>query len=275
MPRVVSGGLFVCPGSGEHRERVLDDYELIFVRSGELSMVEDGRELTVGRGSALLLWPGRTHRGLAPYPPDLSFYWVHFLVPDAEARACGAGDARPTPSDPVTVPQRVTVTHPEQLVASFDRLLHALASEEDRGLEASLVLSLVLVDLNRAVAAAGDGPSLAHRRSVVRKVDEYVASHLHEPISTRDIARALGYNADYLSRVYHAGAGETITDGIHRRRVAEARLLLTQTTRTVEQIAYASGYSDPGYFRRIFRRYTGSSPKGFRDLYYRARINTV
>ena len=110
---------------------------------------------------------------------------------------------------------------------------------------------------------------------MVRRIDEYIASNLHERISTRDIARGLGYNADYLSRVYHAGAGETITDGIHRRRIAEARLLLTQTTRTVEQIAYASGYSDPGYFRRVFRRYTGWSPKGFRDLYYRAKINTL
>jgi AraC-like DNA-binding protein len=109
---------------------------------------------------------------------------------------------------------------------------------------------------------------------VVRRIDEYIAAHIRRPLSTRDIARALGYNADYLSRVYRAGSGRTLTEGIHARRIADARLALTQTTQTVDQIAYACGYGDPSYFRRMFHRLTGSTPKAFRDMYYRVKINT-
>jgi len=271
LPTIVSGGLFVCPGTGTHRERVLDDFELIFVRQGVLGMVESDRELVVKANTSLLLWPGRVHRGLMPYEPGLSFYWVHFVLPEIDDE----------PSDPsagvVTVPQRVAARRPERLTASFDRLLHALAGDikEPGGrLEATLLLSLILVDLHRSAAGSQPDHASAHRRSVVRRVDEYIASHLHEPLSTRAIAADLGYNPDYLSRVYHAGADETITDGIHRRRVAEARSLLTQTTMTVEEVACECGYADGGYFRRVFKRATGSTPSGFRDMYYRAKINT-
>lgn len=271
LPSVVSAGLFVCPGSGTHRERVIDDFELIYVRTGTLGMVEADRELIVRRHGALLLWPGRTHRGLVAYERDLSFYWVHFVMPHRDERhGVVAADDPPV----VGVPQLSTARSPERMVASFDRLLHSRSDERSGELEAALQLALVLVDLSRSAEADEEGGMSPHRRAVVRRVDEYIAAHLHEPLSTRHIAADLGYNPDYLGRLYHAATGHTLVAGIHRRRVAEARLLLTQTTRTVDEIAYECGYADPGYFRRVFRRTTGSTPSAFRDTYYRAKINT-
>lgn len=43
---------------------------------------------------------------------------------------------------------------------------------------------------------------------------------------------------------------------------------------TIEQIAQWCGYSDPYYFRRIFRRYTETSPSTYRSLFARVRVNT-
>jgi hypothetical protein len=78
-----NAGLFVSRGKGAHVDRVIDSYELIYVRRGALAMQENAREFFLERGQTLLLWPGRRHKGIRPYPPDLSFYWIHFKLPPA------------------------------------------------------------------------------------------------------------------------------------------------------------------------------------------------
>jgi len=40
---------------------------------------------------------------------------------------------------------------------------------------------------------------------------------------------------------------------------------LQNSDMTNENIAYAVGYSDPLYFSRVFKKYTGVSPKVFRE----------
>ena len=54
---------------------------------------------------------------------------------------------------------------------------------------------------------------------------------------------------------YRHARGHTLTQAIHRRQVREALALLRDTALNVDEIAGASGFQDPRYFRRIFSRY--------------------
>jgi len=109
-----NGGLFMSRGVGTHPNRVIDSFELIYVRRGTLSIEEMGHPFTVGPEETLILWPHRAHGGTAPYPPDLKFYWVHFTL-------TGSG---PDTGEPVLeVPQHAHVTRPEQMTNLFRHLL--------------------------------------------------------------------------------------------------------------------------------------------------------
>ena len=50
------------------------------------------------------------------------------------------------------------------------------------------------------------------------------------------------------------------------KRLEIATDMLTSTKMTIEQIAQASGYADPLYFSRIFKKHIGISPKEYRKL---------
>ena len=66
----------------------------------------------------------------------------------------------------------------------------------------------------------------------------------------------------------------SILGAVHLKRIATARVMLrTDGRQNINEIAFACGYSDPGYFRRMFKRITGLSPKKFRSLYSRMHIN--
>jgi hypothetical protein len=82
--RAHNGGLFISRGQGTHPHRVIGSWELIFVREGVLMVEEEEKRFEVGAGESLLLWPGRRHRATGDYPPDLSFYWIHFSFRDGK-----------------------------------------------------------------------------------------------------------------------------------------------------------------------------------------------
>jgi AraC-like DNA-binding protein len=44
---------------------------------------------------------------------------------------------------------------------------------------------------------------------------------------------------------------------------------------TIAQVAYACGFEDSGYFRRLFKKSKGMTPNAFRRLHVRVHVNTA
>jgi AraC-like DNA-binding protein len=256
--RVVSCGLFISSGKGTHPDRVLDSYELIVVRKGTLSIWEDDVRFEVPPGHALLLYPGRRHRGATPFGRNLSFYWIHFVVSRSRLGKRG-----------IQVPQVVRVQRPDCVAELFHRYLD---DQETRLLDptyGSLLLLQMLCEVARKPVEleATRGTVLAGR------AEAYVIHHLAEKLSTARIARALRINPDYLNRMFREVHKMTMTEYIHRRKLLDAAGMLRDTTDAVAEIAAACGYANAGYFRRVFEHYNGVSPVAYRRLMARAYVN--
>jgi AraC-like DNA-binding protein len=83
-------------------------------------------------------------------------------------------------------------------------------------------------------------------------------------LSVQHIAEQLGCSADYLSHLFHAETKERLVHYMQRIRIDGAILALDVGTLTISEIAYASGFSDPAYFARVFKQHKGASPQEFR-----------
>ena len=94
-------------------------------------------------------------------------------------------------------------------------------------------------------------------------VRKYINEHFQNPeISLKWVSENVVYmNPEYLSRLFQRDVGQRFTDYLNTTRVNAARKLMsTYHQSTVAQIAEKVGYSNPGYFFHIFRRYTGMTP---------------
>jgi transcriptional regulator GlxA family with amidase domain len=99
----------------------------------------------------------------------------------------------------------------------------------------------------------------------VSRVRQLVSSRLASPeLSVEWLAEILRCHADYLSHLFRRETGVTLTRYINEQRIFQAREMLEKSALSVKEITVAVGYSDPGYFARVFRQLTMDSPAAYR-----------
>lgn len=99
---------------------------------------------------------------------------------------------------------------------------------------------------------------------LVRRAMAYIHEHYAEPISREDLAHYLGMSSDYLTLCFRNEVGMTFVAYLNRYRVNQAKLLLAESHKNVKEVALAVGFSDSGYFTRVFRRQVGVTPDSYR-----------
>ncbi|WP_224243195.1 GlxA family transcriptional regulator [Hyalangium gracile] len=95
---------------------------------------------------------------------------------------------------------------------------------------------------------------------VIRKIEDFVTSHIERQLTLHEMARATATSPRTLARKVEKALGTTPRHFAQRLRVAQAVHLLETTQHSVEDVAARVGYADPAAFRRIFRRETGETP---------------
>ena len=100
---------------------------------------------------------------------------------------------------------------------------------------------------------------------LVKKAQDYIATHFATEITREEIAAALGVSPSYVSRVFRRYTGMALWDYVNSFRITRARELLEHSDMTVTEVAFAAGFNEPAYFSRMFRKFTGKSPRHFRS----------
>lgn len=255
----LNGGLFISPGYGIHPTRSIESWELIFVRSGTLHMFEEDRQFQVGPGNSLILFPRKTHGGVADYQRDLSFYWVHFCVGTTDSASDQAV---------LSIPQRTSLRNLDRMSELFRFFLAIQQEGHPDPIQASLIIQLMLAEIaiSHRTVEAGTFP-------LVEKALTFIRMHYQRDISAAGIAQSVQCNPDYLGRIFKISTGKTLTEEVNQQRINRACRLLMDTTLHIDEIAVECGFHDPAYFRRVFRRTNGMTPNAYRKLYSKVHVN--
>lgn len=183
--------------------------------------------------------------------------------------------------------------HHQDFLAEFDRM-HPVSDQifvvdRDRlscsGGVSAAHLAAFLVDRHIGRAAArkslsilmidepmqGDQPQpglpleLNARDPLVRRALLAMQQNLQAPLPIARIARDLGVGRRKLERHFNADLGIPPADASIRIRLAQARMLLSRSDRTVTRIAEETGFCDASHLIRVFREAEGITPDMWRQ----------
>lgn len=98
----------------------------------------------------------------------------------------------------------------------------------------------------------------------IKKITEYIAGHFADNISLNELAEIFHLNPSYLSALFKQVTGLSFKDYLNQIRTEEAKRLLADTDYSIMEIAVACGFNDQSYFTKVFKKYTGLTPKQYR-----------
>jgi LacI family transcriptional regulator len=92
----------------------------------------------------------------------------------------------------------------------------------------------------------------------------FARSNLDRPIQVADLCRVAGMSRRSLETATQNRLGISPAHYVQNLRREQASRLLCTTTMSIQSIAQACGYEEPGVFATAFRRWTGKTPSAFR-----------
>lgn len=99
---------------------------------------------------------------------------------------------------------------------------------------------------------------------LIRQALAFIHQNYMLPISRKDIARSVNLSENYFTSLFREEMHLTPWEYLTRLRIRIACRLLQETSLNIKAIALQVGFSDPGYFTRVFTRLMGDTPQNYR-----------
>jgi transcriptional regulator GlxA family with amidase domain len=106
-----------------------------------------------------------------------------------------------------------------------------------------------------------------HTDAVVRDCERWLREHFREPAAVTRVVEHARVPGRTLKRRFKLATGLAIIDYVQNLRIEQAKRVLEASDDPVDEIAFAIGYEDPSFFRRLFKRRAGLSPARYRRLF--------
>lgn len=243
------------------------EIELIFKLEGSSSYDLSGRPgITLTAGQVLVMPPNFTHRlgGEIDSPGQRLCLMIRSRPSNPPSGALLGQRAFSEFRAMLLAKALVPFQCPKQILVNIRQLMDLLLTRKVRLSATDRVrLRLAATDAFCNVTAEPPKTKPAEMR-LLDEATDYLDRHLAENVSMRDLVAYMGYGQTRFFQLFREHTGISPNEWLIRRRIGRARMLLSTTNATVISVAKQVGFPDQAYFCRIFKRYTGHTPNGFR-----------
>jgi len=125
------------------------------------------------------------------------------------------------------------------------------------------VAAVVLKILDILLRSVGGVPAPSREMpAFVRRFDRLLKQSVHPLPEITPLAAQLGYQTDYLNRIFKQATGRTLREYRDASALEKASRLLREK-RQVKQVCEEMGFLDQNYFARWFKKQTGRQPSAY------------
>lgn len=236
---------------------------------GRIDFESSGHALRKG---ALLIWPaGMKYRYVIPHGGGMTLFAVNF---DLDAR--GEPPAFPIP------PVRAETFCPERMIAApgcaelpmtdaplalsdayfCERLLHDMLEEYER--QRLFMQETLCAMMARLLFSVARQRVQSEGGALIDQILGYIHSHYAENLTNIHLGEVFGFHPNSLNRLIVRQTGQTLHQYLLMYRLRQAMPLIESGAEPIAAIAARVGFSDPGYFSKLFRSKIGCSPVEYR-----------
>ena len=96
---------------------------------------------------------------------------------------------------------------------------------------------------------------------------DYIRNHCCEDLSFIDLCKLFSMSASAMRAYLYKETGLTFSKYLNQMRMEQAADMLVNSARSINEVAVACGFSDPLYFRKVFKRHFSNTPTEYRAIH--------
>lgn len=219
-------------------------FECIILLSGSMKVTVDKHAYTLHVGEALLIFPNQIHSLESEQSEHILCIFSPHLVSAYHSELAGK-----LPADNRFTPHTY-------YVEALKNLTQNSSISEKKGLLYSLCAQFD--------AAVRYSTEQTDTKDLLHKIFSFVEDHFSADCSLSMLAKVLGYDPSYLSRFFKKMVGISFNTYVNHYRLSHACYIMENTTLSILQCAYESGFTSIRSFNRNFQKQYKMPPKAFR-----------
>lgn len=221
---------------------------LLFPFDGTFTISSSDKTIEMQTEQALLLCPDTLYE-IKPTTP-ISFAYIQFTGTLAHTLL----------HDTLHNKQLLTHSHYTHIKKDVLHLLHLVEHHETKEDELAIATFSLLVHLTQSSFCTP-----TPYPPIIATAIELMKKHYTYLYGIEELANQLEMSKHHFIRLFHESVGVSPLQYLTSIKIEHAKILLQDKTLSYELIAISCGFSGADYFRKVFKKETGLSPKQFRD----------
>ena len=248
-----------------------DEFEIIYVRSGFLTVSISGESYIGKTGDAFVVSPGNLHL-MGSQTGTVDYYTFLFPLKYISFRTDDMLDEKllePLNSGHLMICPRVNDTAKElceQLIEIYEAKNDESESKITTQVRTKIILLQFILEMWKKGFVIENDTS--GRNTVEKEMVSYIQQNFTGKISLREFGEQFHLSEKYISRYFKEHFHITLSQYVTYLRLEHAKQLLQDTDIPVTDVAMQSGYQNVSYFIRSFQKAYAVSPLKYRKNNY-------
>ena len=248
-----------------------DEFEIIYVRSGFLTVSISGESYIGKTGDAFVVSPGNLHL-MGSQTGTVDYYTFLFPLKYISFRTDDMLDEKllePLNSGHLMICPRVKDTAKELCEQLVD-IYMAKKDESESKITTQVGTKIILLQFILEMWKKGFviENDTSGRNTVEKEMVSYIQQNFTGKISLREFGEQFHLSEKYISRYFKEHFHITLSQYVTYLRLEHAKQLLQDTDIPVTDVAMQSGYQNVSYFIRSFQKAYAVSPLKYRKNNY-------
>lgn len=245
------------------REYGAEEYILIYCLEGRGWIETDSDFYEIFPNSYIIVPVNLSHKYGADPKNPWSIYWVHFSGLIAEKFYRKYVDEG---TDDKNLVREIILN--ETQISYFENIITLL----EKGFSTDIIeyVNIQLSQLLASFTYYDVHAKINYKKSsteVVNSVIRFMQENIHTTLTIDDLANHLKYSPSYLYSLFKKGTGYSPINYFNHLKIQKACNYLSFTDKSIKEIAFILGYTDPFYFSRVFKKLIEVSPTEYRNKF--------
>ncbi|GLR72988.1 GlxA family transcriptional regulator [Agaribacter marinus] len=111
-----------------------------------------------------------------------------------------------------------------------------------------------------------------HGDDTILSCQNYIDKYLNKDLSIQTLSKQSSMSERTFVRRFKAATGHSLISYIQQLRIAKSKYILERSNTSFDEIAHDLGYENVSFFRRLFKKNVGITPKEYKRMFYK-KIN--